>query len=311
MDALYHNLSYELGSIACKRFHFHRFMAFVHQQLSRHSGHKNPLDRIAKQLRKDCQVLCFDEFFVSDIGDAMILAGLLKTLFKQGISLVATSNITIEDLYLNGLQRSRFLPAITLLQQHCDAIHLSGNKDHRLRQLDYEQTYFVAKQIKAKQLYQQLSQQKSKPEVVKICGRLLQTQACNGQVVWFDFNELCLGHRSHLDYIELADRFDTLILSNVPRLGGECRSWIKARGTEDGVVATQTGERKLNYAPEDDAARRFISLIDECYERKTILYLTAAVPLEQLYQGGALSFEFKRSQSRLFEMQSKQYLKQV
>lgn len=284
-------------------------MAFIHQQLSLHSGHKNPLDRIAKQLRKDCRVLCFDEFFVSDIGDAMILAGLLKALFKQGISLVATSNIAIEDLYRDGLQRSRFLPAIALLLQRCDAIHLNGRKDHRLRQLDYEQTYFVADQVKAEQLYQQLSQQTAKAGALSICGRSLQTQAWNGPLVWFDFNELCLGHRSHLDYIELADRFDTLILSNVPRLGGECRSWIKARGTEDGVIATQTGERELSYAPEDDAARRFISLIDECYERKTALYLTAAVPLAQLYQGGALTFEFRRTQSRLVEMQSKQYLK--
>lgn len=285
-------------------------MAMVHHQLQQTSGKKNPLDLIAKQLRRECQVLCFDEFFISDIGDAMLLANLLKALLKRGLSLVATSNIAIDQLYQDGLQRQRLLPALKLLQQHCDSIHLNGQQDHRHRHLHHHKTYFCRQEGTFNHLFLELNQQSAQAGEIELCHRTLRHLGRHQQCIWFDFEQLCQGYRSALDYIELADRFDTVLLSNIPVLGGETRGWIKARGTEDGVLAIATGERQLNYAPGDDPARRFISLIDECYERKTALYLQAEVELESLYQGGALGFEFRRTASRLVEMQSLEYLQQ-
>lgn len=304
------------------RLHFHRFMARVHQALKEHAGQRDPLKLIAKNLAQECKVLCFDEFFVSDIGDAMILAGLFETLFAQGVVLVATSNIPIERLYENGLARHRFLPCIALLQAHTQMLHLNGEQDHRLHALNNEpsaeaiaatsKNIGLTGTLDFEAIFTALTHGAPAFETstLRVCQRdipVVRTTAEGQQpsVAWFDFHALCDGPRSQLDYIEIASRFKVLMLSNVPRLGGEVKGWIRARGTEDGTgdnQAAATGERQLSYAANDDPARRFISLIDELYDQRVSLYLSCDVPLSELYQGGALSFEFRRTYSRLIEM---------
>jgi cell division protein ZapE len=330
MDLFYESLPDERKL----RLHFHRFMARIHKELNAESGHADPLKLIAKRLAKECNVLCFDEFFVSDIGDAMILGRLFTALFENGLTLVATSNIPIERLYWNGLQRQRFEPAIQLLLKHTQEIHLNGEEDHRLRHLQHQQTYFLSPDAQFKTLFQQLVEQQKAEQraeqrvelvderdaiplvfeqesskTLSVCRRPIDVIELSSHVVWFNFDALCNGPRSQLDYIELASRFSNILVSDIPLLGGECRGWIKARGTEDGSFeTTETGERKLSYARQDDPARRFISLVDELYDRRVNLYLSADVPLEYLYSGGSLSFEFKRTHSRLVEMQSTEYI---
>ncbi|MCU7993626.1 AFG1 family ATPase [Shewanella glacialipiscicola] len=308
------------------RLHFHRFMARIHQALREHAGQRDPLALIAKNLAQEYKVLCFDEFFVSDIGDAMILAGLFECLFDRGVVLVATSNIPIERLYENGLARHRFLPCIALLQAHTQMLHLDGKQDHRIRSLNTElildaitstsDNIALTGTLDFDNIFNQLT-----PKIpsmsntsIRICNReipVIRTtmmpantpDTCS--IAWFDFYALCDGPRSQLDYIEIATRFNIIMVSGVPKLGGEVKSWIRARGTEDGTGANQaatTGERKLSYAANDDPARRFISLIDELYDQNVRLYLSCDVPLTELYQGGALSFEFRRTYSRLIEM---------
>ncbi|MGI2192494.1 cell division protein ZapE [Shewanella baltica] len=335
------------------RLHFHRFMARIHNALREHSGKRDPLTLIAKNLAKECKVLCFDEFFVSDIGDAMILAGLFECLFEQGVVLVATSNIPIERLYENGLARHRFLPCIQLLQTHTQMLHLDGNQDHRMHAINAvlnneigidsaEMSTSISRNIGIsgtldfEQIFDKLVNglmpnalsmsaigiSDSCMRETSICGSRMSNASltiCNREipvirvalepidkaVAWFDFYALCDGPRSQLDYIEIASRFKILMVSGVPKLGGEVKGWIRARGTEDGTGENQaatTGERKLSYAANDDPARRFISLIDELYDQNVSLYLSCDVPLSELYQGGALSFEFRRTYSRLIEM---------
>lgn len=320
MDLFYDCLP-EQGKL---RLHFHRFMARIHQALNGQSGKQDPLVRIANDLAKTCRVLCFDEFFVSDIADAMILAGLFECLLKQGVVLVATSNIPIEHLYKNGLARHKFLPCIALLQQHTNMVHLNGKRDHRLHlpreafnrlamstssanisikgKIDFDALFMT--------LTQTISPHNINANSLTICNREVQVirvaeveQAHS--VAWFDFTVLCDGHRSQVDYMEIANRFKTVMLSGVPYLGGEIRGWIKARGTEDGIGDNQamtTGERVVSYASNDNSARRFISLIDELYDQNVILYLSADVPLAELYNEGALTFEFRRTYSRLIQM---------
>ena len=320
MDLFYDCLP-EKGKL---RLHFHRFMARIHNELNTLNGVRDPLKLIASAMAKECHILCFDEFFVSDIGDAMILAGLFDALFAHGITLVATSNIPIERLYENGLARHRFIACIELLQQHTHSIHLNGECDHRL-QLQQDELLALTQLgnsngsigICSEQDFHALfarltktsSQQRSHAELtvseIHICNRPIAVINHSDTVAWFDFYALCDGPRSQLDYIELAGRFETILLSGVPRLGGEIKSWIRARGTEDGTGENQaatTGERQLAYAANDDPARRFISLVDELYDQDVTLYLQCDVPLAELYQGGALSFEFRRTYSRLVEM---------
>jgi len=307
------------------RLHFHRFMARIHQELNEHSGEQDPLVRIANDLARTCRVLCFDEFFVSDIADAMILAGLFECLFKQGVVLVATSNIPIEDLYKNGLARHKFLPCIALLQKHTEMLHLNGKRDHRLHLTNAEINTPASRaasplnmgikgEIDFDAIFMGLTQTISPEDIhtssLTICHRDIPVIRAtksdqSNKVAWFDFNVLCAGYRSQLDYMEIANRFNTVMLSDVPYLGSEMRGWIKARGTEDGVGANQamsTGERVVSYASNDDSARRFISLIDELYDQGVTLFLSSDVSLSELYKEGALTFEFRRTYSRLMEM---------
>lgn len=295
-----------LDNNICLRQHFHHFMRDVHYQLTRLSGHKDPLTQVAKQLKKQHDILCFDEFFVYDIGDAMLLGRLIMYLFEQGVVVVATSNCAPNELYKDGLQRANFLPAINAIYQNMTVIELAGAKDHRERQLQALQNYFVIGDN-----FQELSLIPNKqPGFIEVLGREIRYLNKANQTIVFDFEDLCLGPRSHFDYIEIAKQFNTVYLLNVPALGGAMYERIKARGTEDGSVGSgDTGEREVMLAPMDDGARRFIALVDELYDQQVAFYLTCHVPLDELYTGGSLAFQFERARSRLIEMGSKEYMK--
>jgi len=287
------------------RLHFHRFMREVHQQLRAASGQADPLAYVAARFAQRARVLCFDEFYVDNIGDAMLLGRLLKHLFSHRVVLVATSNQPPAGLYPDGLHRDRFLPAIKLLEEQLVIVALNGPEDHRLRHLTPQQSWF----LNQTEHFTQLCPSQQEP-VLDLCHRTVRCIARNDQqrTVWFNFEQLCTGHRSALDYIELAERFDTLLLSAVPHFSAIRREWIKARGTEDGAIANSTGERKVRWSALDDPARRFISLVDELYDRRVNLIVSAVAPADQLYpEDGALSFQFQRTLSRLIEMGSLEY----
>ncbi|MEM9256022.1 MAG: cell division protein ZapE [Pseudomonadota bacterium] len=267
------------------RVHFHRFMQRVHRELTSLEGEKNPLEIVAERLANEARVVCFDEFFVTDIGDAMILAGLMEGLFSRGVTLVATSNIEPHHLYENGLQRQRFLPAIALIEQHTEVLNVDAGVDHRLRTLQQARLYHYplgeGADRSLEESFNRLAREPGKRwERIQVNGRYLTCRCLAEDVAWFEFAELCDGPRSQNDYIELARVFNAVLISGVPEF------------TVD-----------LN-----DQARRFINLVDEFYDRNVKLVMTAAKPLLELYGGGQLAFEFQRTQSRLQEMQSLEYL---
>jgi cell division protein ZapE len=284
MDIFYQCLPFEEKN----RFHFHSFMNQIHHSLKQLSGTSNPLDAVAKELAHDMRVLCLDEFVITDIADAMILAGLLETLFEQGVVLVTTSNCQPQDLYRNGLQRARFLPAIDLISKRCHVVNLDGGKDYRLMGLQQTHLYtvphskavldeinfYLAEHVKPIQL---------NSERLIINGRELSFQFCSEDTVWFSFDELCKTSRSQNDYLEIARLFSTVILTDIEQMSHLT----------------------------DDIAKRFILLIDILYDHHVILICSASVVADQLYQGKRLAFEFERTTSRLIEMQSEQYLTQV
>jgi len=312
MDLFYQNIS-----IPCKkRVHFHRFMESVHQQLNEISIHQSssddPLARIAKSWATNIELLCFDEFFVSDIGDAMLLAGLFGELFSLGVTLVFTSNCQPEQLYRNGLQRERFLPTIALINKYCQVISVDGVTDHRLSNvitLHYKNYYFThaqGEQLLANR-FQALCDDKgvsinrSEFKSIVVNHREISCLAKTGKHIWFDFNDLCSGPRSQRDYIQIADQFETVLISNVPQFSGKLIPAVFS-GVEDSYQ--RSGVLMGSLRQLDDEARRFIALVDEFYDRKTRLIISADVDIIELYQGQQLSFEFQRCQSRLFEMQS-------
>mgnify|MGYP001347149685 FL=1 len=271
-----------------QRMHFHRFMRRVHDALGRHSGQANPLLKVADEIAAGGDILCFDEFFVSDIGDAMILGEVMTALFQRGVSLIATSNVEPVNLYKNGLQRSRFLPAIDQIYAHCDIHEIDSGQDFRLRTLQQAKLYHHPLGDKAQQSllagFSALAAELEKDNVkLRIENRMIEAVKVAGDVAWFDFPSICEGPRSQNDYIELATLFTTVLVSNIPLLD----------------------------ASREDAARRFISLVDEFYDRRVKLIVSADQPITTLYQGQRLTFEFERTQSRLLEMQSEAYLSEA
>ena len=281
MDLFYASIPFEEKL----RTHFHRFMQRVHRELSDCAGEKNPLRLIGKRIAREARLLCFDEFFVADITDAMLLAGLFEELFARGVTLVATSNVEPDDLYRDGLQRARFLPAIAMIKRHTRVINVDGGIDHRLRRLEQAQLYHCplgdrADESLMRSFTSLAPEEPVRERVLEVEGRPIRTRFCADDVVWFDFAELCDGPRSQNDYIELAREFHAVLVGGVP-------------------VFT---------ADKDDQARRFINLVDEFYDRNVKLVLSAAAPLGELYAGGRLGFEFQRTVSRLMEMQSHEYL---
>lgn len=282
MDNFYESLPFDRKL----RIHFHRFMQRVHTELTKLEGQSDPLLVVADQLAEEARIICFDEFFVSDIGDAMILAGLMEALFARGVSLVCTSNIVPDGLYKDGLQRARFLPAIELVKKHTEVVNVDGGTDYRLRTLQQAELYHYPLDQQAtrnlEKYFSQLAVESVASQNLKmeINGRDLTAERHADDVVWFEFTELCDGPRSQNDYIELAREFHAVILSNVPTMS----------------------------ADNDDQARRFINLIDEFYDRNVKLIVSAEAPIHALYEGGRLNFEFERTESRLLEMQSEEYL---
>ena len=270
------------------RMHFHRFMQRVHRDLNRLAGEADPLRQVAAGLAREGRVLCFDEFFVSDIGDAMILSELLQELFRRRVTVVATSNVHPQNLYENGLQRQRFAPAIRLIEAHTEVVRLAAEMDYRLRALERAEIYHSPLDGEADGSLQRSfdslrPQAPSAGEILQIEGRPVQTRFTADDVVWFDFAQICDGPRSQNDYIELARCYHAVLISNVPRFSHET----------------------------EDQARRFISLVDEFYDRNVKLILSAEVRAEELYAGERLGAEFERTSSRLIEMQSHEYLARV
>tara|TARA_R110000772_G_scaffold20205_4_gene56135 strand:- start:1424 stop:2539 length:1116 start_codon:yes stop_codon:yes gene_type:complete len=268
------------------RMHFHRFMLMVHKRLYAQKQQKNPLQNVAESIAADIDILCFDEFFVTDIGDAMILSGLLQTLFDSGVTLIATSNVEPRHLYENGLQRANFLPAIALLEKHCKIINVDAGVDYRLRSLEQAEIYHSPLGPEAENIMMESFNRLSAGlhavigGSVEIQGRQIQCHHRVEDLVWFEFDNICGGPRGPADYIEIAQLFHTVMISNIPQLEGA----------------------------HDDKARRFVSLVDEFYDHKVKLIISAACPLRDLYQGSELSFVFERTKSRLLEMQSHEYL---
>lgn len=283
MDCFYESLPFTQKM----RVHFHRFMRRVHGELKVFAGHKNPLQKVADTIAAETKVICFDEFFVSDITDAMILGNLMEALFARGVVLVATSNVEPDSLYKDGLQRSRFLPAIALLKTHTQVVNIDGGIDYRLRALEQAELFhWPLDETADRSLMESFRSLIPKPDefekdvIIEIEGRGIPARYRAEGVIWFDFPALCDGPRSQNDYIEVAREFHSVILSNLPELG----------------------------ADREDQARRFINLVDEFYDRHIKLVLSSARRLTEIYSGGRLEFEFQRTTSRLLEMQSRDYL---
>jgi cell division protein ZapE len=281
MDWFYDSLQFPRR----ERIHFYRFMRRVHAELRTVTRRTHPLETVAQRLSQRASVICLDEFFVADIADAMILAGLFDGLFRRGVTLVATSNTAPQNLYKDGLQRERFLPAIALIEKHVQVLHLDGGTDYRLRQLEQAPTYLDSTDERtAVQLRRRFAalagDSATGPKILSIEDRDIAALATGPGMVWFEFNELCEGPRSQNDYIELARLYHTIFISNIP----------------------QFTERN------EDAARRFISAIDEFYDRGVKIVVCAAAAPAALYRGERLQLEFQRAASRLIEMQTQHYL---
>jgi cell division protein ZapE len=283
MDMFYDSLPFTQK----RRRHFHRFMQDVHNGLKEHAGHQAPLELVADGIAAGVEVLCFDEFFVSDIADAMILATLLAALFERGVTLVATSNSPPDELYRDGLQRQRFVPAIEQILRHTQVIAMDGGTDYRLRRLTRAGTYLLTStpgtEARLAGLFSGLTHGTvAQAGEIEVAGRRIATVAMNPLAIWFEFQAICEGPRSTEDYIDIARSWPTVLVAHVPVLT----------------------------AQHEDAARRFIALVDELYDRRVNLVVSAAAPLLQLYQGERLQFEFQRVLSRLTEMQTPEYLSQ-
>ena len=268
-----------------RRTHFHRFMRGVHEQLREHAGQSDPLAKIAREWRERLRVLVLDEFFVTDIGDAMLLGRLLERLFAEGVTLVTTSNTAPQNLYKDGLQRERFLPAIAQLREHCVELAADGREDYRLRALTRSPVYRTPLDAGSEawlaERWQALaSGAPARDGSTRAEGRRIGVRGRGHGAAWFDFAELCEGPRSTDDYIEIAREFQIVLLGGIPRFD----------------------------ANSEDAARRFVNLVDEFYDRQVTLVCTAAAPPVALYEGKRLAGAFERTASRLIEMQSAEYL---
>lgn len=270
-----------------RRLHFHRFMQEIHARLAVLKGQPDPLASVARELARHVRLLCLDEFHISDITDAMLMRGLLQGLCDHGVALVMTSNSMPDELYRNGLQRARFLPTIALIKERLEVVHLDGGEDYRLLALEQAGLYHTPSDARAEQalsgLFHELARGADEGAgSLQISGREIKVRREGAGVAWFDFHQLCDTPRSKADYIELAGRYQTLLLSGVPQFDAQRLA----------------------------QARRFLWLVDELYDRRVRLVLSAAVPLPQLGKNDLLEGEFERVSSRLAEMQSHVYLAQ-
>ncbi len=270
------------------RLHFRHFMQEIHDELTLLTGHRDPLPLVAKRFAQRARVLCLDEFYVENITDAMILHKLLDALKTQGIVMVFTSNLAPAELYQHGLQRERFLPAIALIETNTDVVELNGDTDHRLRKLKQAHTYFsplnTASERAIAQCFKDLIPVTAKNDVtLNINHRQITCLKCADDIAWFDFYQLCHGPRASADYIELARQFHTVLVSKVPSMGENDEEW----------------------------AHRFINMVDEFYDRRVKLLISADNEPAHLYHGRRHNFDFQRTVSRLMEMRSNDYLAQA
>jgi cell division protein ZapE len=269
---------------ARQRIHFHRFMQRIHTRLNRLESVRDPLEVLAREWAENCRILCLDEFFVTDIADAMLLAVLLENLFALGVVVVTTSNLEPDNLYRDGLQRTKFLPAIELLKQHTRVIRLGGDTDFRLRILEQSEIFHYPLDTQANEnmglSFERMAAGVELDAKLDINDRPFQAVRRGDGIIWFEFSELCEKPRGSNDFIEIARAFNTVMLSNMPQL----------------------------HEDDANAARRFIILVDEFYDRGVKLLLSAESTIESLYTGQRLAFEFERTTSRLTEMQTHHYL---
>jgi len=296
------------ADIGKTRQHYQHFMGRIHHELHAITGTANPLAHIGRKLAREFRVICLDELYITDLGDAMIVYHLFASLFKQGVALLITSNFAPEHLYQDELQPAVFRPAIRLLKAHTEEVHLASSEDYRRLQPQQHPTWFVGVQQDFAALFDTLNQQQQhssafSSEALSIHQHLLQPLRQHGQLAWFSFAELCERPRSAQDYIVLGQRFRLLLVSGIPQFGGSDTAPGLAIGTEDEAG----GGQRHPYSSNQNAQRRFISLVDECYDQGIKLYLQSEVPLAELYAGGRLAFEFQRTLSRLTEMQSAAY----
>lgn len=266
------------------RVHFHEFMRHVHRQLDTLKGVADPLQEVARQTAQQYRLICFDEFHVSDIADAMILYNLLKALYEQGVSFIMTSNYHPDELYPDGLHRDRLLPAIALIKVQMDVLDVDAGVDYRRRALEQVEVYHTPLDQQAENLlneaFERIAETRDEDPVIEVEGRMLRSRRRAGGVIWFGFDVLCGSPRSQNDYLELASRFHTVILSDIPVMS----------------VAMQS------------EARRFTWLIDVFYDCRVKLLMSAEAPPEQLYTTGPMANEFQRTVSRIVEMQSRAYV---
>jgi len=266
------------------RLHFHEFMRDIHRQLDELRGVADPLDEVAKRVAKKYRLICFDEFHISDVADAMIMYNLLKALFDNGVSFIMTSNYDPQLLYPDGLHRDRILPTIALLYDKLDVMNIDAGIDYRGRALEQVEAYYTplnAQTDKAlRDAYASVAETADEDPVIRIEAREIRALRRAGTIIWFDFNTLCGGPRSQNDYLEIASRFHTVILSGVPMMSAAMSS----------------------------EARRFTWLIDVFYDQGVKLLMSAEVEPEELYTTGAMANEFHRTVSRIVEMQSQEYM---
>lgn len=267
------------------RLHFHVFMRDVHEELKQLQGKKNPLKRVAKNVRAKARVLCFDEFHVNDIADAMLLRGFLEALFNEGVVLVTTSNVPPIKLYWKGLQRQQFLPVIALLEEQTEVVHLDNAIDYRLRYLNDAGVYHVPLSEATTAIMTDCFRQLAGAHVrlenrVRVAGRDIPVRGLAEDIVWFDFHAICGIPRSQRDYIEISRQYKTVMMSGLEVIKSE----------------------------QSDLARSLINLVDVFYDAGVNLICSASVAIEEIYPTGPLAFEFKRCISRMIEMRSEQYL---
>jgi cell division protein ZapE len=264
-----------------RRVHFHHFMREIHRELDELRGSEDPLAAVAGRTARRYRLICFDEFHVSDIADAMILGRFLEQVMNRGVEFIMTSNYHPDQLYPNGLQRERFLPTIELLKQRLDVVSVDNGTDYRRLKMERMKVYHVGSDVPLRQIFEELRDVEEERQPLDVEGRTIAYRKRAGGLVWFDFEVLCGGPRSYADYVDLARRFHTVMLSGVPRLS----------------------------ARQSDAARRFTWLVDVFYDDRVNLIISAAAEPEQLFTAGEQAAEFQRTVSRLYEMQSVEYLR--
>ncbi len=267
------------------RTHFHRFMQSVHHEMKELRDTTDPLEKIGRKFSKRCKLLCLDEFFVLDIGDAVILSGLLRSLLENGVVIVVTSNTSPDNLYLGGIQRDRFMAAIRLINSQMDVVQIDDGTDFRLQTLAGKKLYYDSlspeTDAEFKRLFTELSAgSPTHSNSLEVLKRTIQTVSHSDHLAWFEFSEICDGPRSKADYIEIASLYRTVMISDIPELNWEL----------------------------ENQARRFIELVDEFYDRGVHLIISAQSSINSLYTGKRLVKEFERTTSRLHEMQTDRYL---